>query len=158
MKQSPPSRATGARKRLGAEGEALTTGFLESRGYRIIDSNVRPLGGRRRGEIDLVAWHEDCLCFIEVKTRRAFGTSTPSPAEAVNRRKRRQLVILARAYLSRYGLHDIPCRFDVVEIVRRDGDAGHEEDSRTDSEGVRFTLIANAFDADDAGGPDPSQW
>ena len=58
------------RKTVGAQGEATTAAFLEVRGYRLVDTNVRPEGGRARGEIDLVAWHGEYLVFVEVKTRR----------------------------------------------------------------------------------------
>ena len=44
----------------------------------------------RRGEIDLIGWHNDILCFVEVKTRT---THAVKPAEAaVDREKRRQLL------------------------------------------------------------------
>jgi putative endonuclease len=134
-----PPQATGSpdvRKRIGTCGEADTAAFLEARGYRIVDANVRPIGGRRRGEIDLVAWDSDCLVFIEVKTRRASPAGNPSPAEAVDWRKRRQLLRLAYAYIARYKLHDIPCRFDVVEVLWY-GTA------------PTFNIIVNAFDASD---------
>ena len=57
------------------------------------------------------------LCFVEVKARRQAHGPQGSPAEAVDERKRRQLVALAEAYLAKHELDDVPCRFDVVEVV-----------------------------------------
>ena len=51
----------------------------------------------RRGEIDLIGWHRDVLCFIVVKTRT---TRDVKPAEAaVDRDRRRELLAVAREYL-----------------------------------------------------------
>lgn len=130
---SEPARKS-TTKIVGNAGEAHAPAFLEKRGYQIVDANVRPIGGRSRGEIDLIAWDGDMLVFIEVKTRRATAST---PAEAVDLRKRRQLVKLAQAYLIRHNLDEVPCRFDVVEVVNRSGN-------------LEFNLIVNAFDANDA--------
>lgn len=125
-------------KTVGALGEAETAAFLERRGYRLIDANVRPLEGMARGEIDLIAWQDETLVFIEVKTRRTALGAQGRPSEAVDRRKRTQLVALATAYLAKHSLDDVPCRFDVVEVVE---DRGHRRS---------FSLLVNAFDAADA--------
>ncbi|MDQ2687060.1 MAG: YraN family protein [Armatimonadota bacterium] len=122
-------------KTFGARGEADTAAFLQTRGYQLIDANVRPLGGMARGELDLIAWHDGTLVFIEVKTRRAARGRQGAPAEAVDARKQKQLIALASAYLAHYALDDVPCRFDVVEVIERDGRP------------PQFTLIPNAFDA-----------
>ena len=52
--------------------------------------------------------------FVEVKARATaeFGTA----AEAVTRRKQRQLASMARDYLARTTSTTVPCRFDVVAI------------------------------------------
>jgi putative endonuclease len=66
-----------------------------------------------RGEIDLVGWDKEVLCFIEVKTRT---TRDVKPAEAaVDRDKQRALAAVARDYLRHMAL---PCqwRFDVVSV------------------------------------------
>ena len=110
---------TDARKTLGARGEAETVAFLEARGYRIVDVNVRPLGGMARGEIDVIAWDGEFLVFCEVKTRRSASGHQGTPAEAVHYQKQKQLTRLALAYLAKHNLDDVPCRFDVVEVVRR---------------------------------------
>lgn len=68
---------------------------------------------RRRGEIDLIGWDGDVLCFIEVKTR---SSREVKPAEAaVDNEKRRELGGMAREYLRR--LPDaVQWRFDVVSV------------------------------------------
>jgi putative endonuclease len=67
----------------------------------------------RRGEIDLIAWDKDVLCFIEVKTRT---TRDVKPAHAaVDDDKRRNLIAVARDYLR----HESPScqwRFDIVSV------------------------------------------
>ncbi|HXY78923.1 MAG TPA: YraN family protein, partial [Candidatus Acidoferrales bacterium] len=61
----------------GRRGEEDAYFYLRRRGYTIIARNYRsPL---HRGEVDLVGWERDVLCFIEVKTRT---TRDVKPAEA----------------------------------------------------------------------------
>jgi putative endonuclease len=122
-----------ARKTIGTRGEAETVAFLEARGYRVVDTNVRPLGGMARGEIDVIAWDGDYLVFCEVKTRRVASGAQGTPAEAVDARKQKQLTRLAFAYLAKHNLDDVNCRFDVVEVVRRPPAP------------ARFTLLRDAF-------------
>ena|SRR3569833_90432 len=122
-----------ANKIVGNAGESATARFLEARGYRIVDVNVRPVGGRSRGEIDLIAYDGDVLVFVEVKTRRSLAST---PAEAVDLRKRRQLVLLAQAFIDKHSLDGVACRFDVVEAMNRNGQ-------------MHFNLIQNAFDGND---------
>ena len=70
-----------------------------------------------RGDVDLIAWDDGRLCFVEVKTRTARDMS---PAEsAVDEDKRRMLRGLARAYLRAFPEVErktIPVRFDVVSV------------------------------------------
>jgi putative endonuclease len=104
------SAGTPNRQRLGRLGEEAAVAALRSRGYRILERNVR----LRRGEVDVIAEEHGDLVFVEVKARRseAYGT----PAEAVSPRKQRALAALAAAYCSRRGLGERACRFDVVEV------------------------------------------
>jgi putative endonuclease len=97
---------------LGRGGEALAERFLRRQGYRTVERDVR-LG---RGQIDLVMQEKEILCFVEVKTRRTG--SAGDPLEAIDRRKQRQLIFLARRYLQQRRLGEPPCRFDVVAIRR----------------------------------------
>lgn len=127
---------TDTRKQTGASGERETLAFLEAQGYQVVDANVRPLEGMARGEIDVIAWDGEYLTFIEVKTRRTALGAQGSPAEAVDSRKQKQLTRLALAYLAKHALDDVPCRFDVVAVVRRPPAP------------ACFTLLRDAFTAE----------
>ena len=101
---------TYARIALGKTGEDLACAELEKRGYAIIARRYR----RRGGEIDIIARQGETMVFVEVKARegRAFGDA----AEAVTPFKRRRIAQLALDYVTRRGLSQRPCRFDVVSI------------------------------------------
>ena len=109
----------------GKTGERIGEAYLISRGYQILERNVKsPFG-----EIDVVANHQKDLVFIEIKSRKddAFGF----PEESVNEHKRGQLARLASWYLTRYST--IPqVRFDVLAIQ---GEAAERQ----------FRLIQNAI-------------
>lgn len=98
---SVPEGATN-RRRLGRLGEEAAVAALRSRGYRILERNVR----LRRGEVDVIAEEHGDLVFVEVKARRseAYGT----PAEAVSPRKQRAVAALAAAYCIRRGSASAP--------------------------------------------------
>jgi putative endonuclease len=101
---------TRARQELGRRGEELACDELQRRGYEVVARRYRT----RAGELDIIARHGDYLVFVEVKARHdgAFG----GPEEAVTLQKQQKLVWMATDYLTRSGLHDRPCRFDVVAI------------------------------------------
>lgn len=99
------------RARIGRSAEIAAAAELGRRGYTILESNYRCA----RGEIDLIAREGDSLVFVEVRCRRTteFGT----PAESVTAAKRGRLIVTAQQYLQARGIEDVPCRFDVVEVV-----------------------------------------
>ena len=66
---------------LGRWGEDFAVRMLEAKGYRIIERDWKDA----HRDIDIIALDNDCLVFIEVKTRRA-GTLL-APELAVDRRK-----------------------------------------------------------------------
>src|SRR5689334_10157584 len=100
-----------AHLRIGRRGEEDAYFYLRRRGYVMVARNHRT--ARHRGEIDLIGWDKDVLCFIEVKTRT---TRDVKPAEAaVDREKRRELGGMARDYLRRVR-EEVSWRFDVVSI------------------------------------------
>ncbi len=122
---------------LGRQGEDLAARFLEGRGVRILDRNVR----RDGSELDVVGIDGGALVFVEVKRRR--NGRLGAPAEAVTSWKRRRIVSGARHWLAEnQGLGKREIRFDVVTIVDEpgEGEAGEDESGRID-------WIQGAFDA-----------
>ncbi|MGA2963997.1 MAG: YraN family protein [Candidatus Korobacteraceae bacterium] len=55
----------------GRRGEDLAYFHLRQMGYVMVARNWRTI--RHRGELDLIGWDEQVLCFIEVKTRTSRG-------------------------------------------------------------------------------------
>ena len=111
----PASQKT-ARAQTGQRGEEEAYFYLRQLGYVMVARNWRST--RRRGEIDLIGWEGQALCFIEVKTRT---TRAVKPAEAaVDGAKQDELRGMARDYLRRSKA--LPAfRFDVVSIYFEDG-------------------------------------
>jgi len=98
------------RKEVGARGEKLAADYLKKHGYKIIQRNFRC----REGEIDIIAQQDECLVFVEVRTKRntAFGT----PEESVTLSKREKLISLADAYLQTLRNQPPSWRIDVVAV------------------------------------------
>lgn len=94
-------------KQTGQTGEALAETFLKKHGYRMVEHNFRC----KFGEIDLIAYKDKTLCFIEVKTRSsdAFG----EPIDAVDRAKQKRLIRLANYYLFKKKC-PMPCLADLM--------------------------------------------
>jgi len=99
----------------GERGEFEALFFLRRQGYTIVERRWKTPD--LNGDLDLVGWDGEFLCFIEVKARTARDM-TPA-ASAVNDAKRRILRSLARAYrrtLPKQPDNPIPLRFDVVSV------------------------------------------
>ncbi len=99
------------RLELARIGEEHAAKHIASLGYRIVKRNFR-FG--KVGEIDIVAYDDECLVFVEVKTRGDY--SHGEPEAAVDARKQAQLKRVARMYYYVNGLNDVICRFDVIAI------------------------------------------
>src|SRR5277367_2811993 len=98
-------------QRTGTRGEEDAYFHLRKLGYTMVARNFRT--PRCRGEIDLIGWDTDVVCFIEVKTRTSRDVKTAEAA--VDRHKRREVAQVAREYLK--GLPPTcQWRFDVVSV------------------------------------------
>lgn len=106
-----PPEPIQAHLRTGRRGEEDAYFYLRKLGYVMVAQNFR--SPRHRGEIDLIGWDADVLCFIEVKTRT---THDVKPAEAaVDRDKQKDLAAVARDYL-RHAPPSCQWRFDVLSV------------------------------------------
>ena len=101
--------------RHGRLGERAAKQQLRRLGLKFLTANFRS----PRGEIDLVFRDKDCLVFVEVKTRSSEDWTRP--AAAVNARKRRLLSQTALDYLRLLQHPPVKIRFDIVEVLWRDG-------------------------------------
>lgn len=88
--------------------EIKAASFLRAQGYKIVASGFRV----KEGEVDLIGWDQNILVFVEVKARKG----TEPPEAAVGHTKQQRIIRAARAYISRYRLHDAMCRFDIVTV------------------------------------------
>ncbi len=97
----------------GIEGEDAAYFYLRRKGYTVVAR--RWSGGNLPGDVDLIAWQGELLCFVEVKTRTAHDMT---PAEvAVDSHKRRVLRRLARQYVRQLPQETAPqVRFDVLSV------------------------------------------
>jgi putative endonuclease len=109
------SREVPEHLRRGTLGEAAARKHLQRNGLKFLTANFRS----DRGEIDLVFRDEDCLVFVEVKTRSS--EDWVRPAAAVDARKRRLLSQTALDYLRRIKNPQVKIRFDIVEVLLKDG-------------------------------------
>jgi putative endonuclease len=106
----PPEEGP-AHQRTGRRGEEAAYFHLRKLGYTMVARNFR--SPRCRGEIDLIGWEKDVLCFIEVKTRSTRDVKTGEAA--VDRHKRREVAAVARDFLRRLP-PSCQWRFDVVSV------------------------------------------
>ena len=113
----------------GIEGEDAAYFHLRRNGYIVVAR--RWSAGNVPGDLDLIAWQDELLCFIEVKTRTARDLN---PAEAaVDAHKRRILRRLARQYVRQLPRQTAPqVRFDVLSVYLLPGEKrefAHFEDA-----------------------------
>jgi len=103
------------KRKFGIIGEKIAQGYLTNKGYEVIETNYYT----KRGEIDIICQKDNCIIFVEVKTRTSlkFGT----PAMAVNSIKKKHIRTAAKIFLYLNKLPKYDVRFDVVEVFINDG-------------------------------------
>jgi putative endonuclease len=115
----------------GEQGEREALFYLRKQGYIVVARRWK--SAKLWGDIDLVGWDGEWLCFIEVKTRG--GREVVAAEAAVDREKRDMLRRMARAYLRTFPEKlrgEVPVRFDVVSVYLL-------------RSGVEFDLYRGAF-------------
>ncbi len=116
----------------GSRGEEAAFFFLRREGFIVVARDWKP--GRAPGDLDLIAWEGETLCFVEVKTRssRTFASAEAS----VDMHKRNNLRRLARLYLLQAPPKTV-ARFDIVSVYL-------DQDRRSGK--AEFDLFRNAFE------------
>jgi len=101
---------------VGEEGERLAAMYLRAQGMKVLYQNFRASLG---GEVDIVAREDQTLCFIEVKTRTSLKYGRP--IEAVTLDKQHLITRGAVEWLRMLDFEVKHYRFDVVEVLLKDG-------------------------------------
>ena len=102
-------------RKFGIIGEKIAKNFLKQNGYIILKTNFYT----KKGEIDLIAQKNNCVIFIEVKTRSNYKYGTP--AMAVNNIKKRHIKSAAKIFIYLNKLYKFEIRFDVIEVLINNG-------------------------------------
>lgn len=98
-------------RQVGATAESGAAEFLVSRGYRILERNFRS----KIGELDIIAFDGDVLCFVEVRSRG--NDRCGDAAMTVTAAKQRRVTRAAHSYLCSRRVQFERARFDVVAIT-----------------------------------------
>ena len=88
-------------------------------GGKVIEQNYRT----KMGEVDLIVQINGELVFVEVKSRSNINYGYPS--EAVNYKKQRKIINVAKYYILNNSLENVSIRFDVIEIYLKDKKINH---------------------------------
>jgi putative endonuclease len=108
-------RGTANHLATGERGEREALFHLRKMGYVIVARRWKT--AKLWGDVDLIAWDGQWLCFVEVKTRSRRNAI--SAESAVDTEKREMLQKMAKAYLRGFPEKlrgEIQVRFDVVSV------------------------------------------
>jgi putative endonuclease len=99
-------------KEIGNLGENIAADYLIKKQHTILERNFLC----KIGEIDIISFDKknNCICFIEVKTRynRLYG----NPCECVTLYKQNIILKVAQYYIIKKHLYNVNFRFDVIEV------------------------------------------
>lgn len=95
---------------LGRLGENIAKTHLLDLGYEILDENWV----HGKAEIDLIAWKNSIIIFVEVKTRTGNGFGQPE--DFVDNRKQKLMADAADEYIYLMN-HQGEVRFDIVSVL-----------------------------------------
>lgn len=109
--------AKNSNRHIGNEAEELACAYLESKGWTILDRNYF----FEHAEVDIVAYDETAIVFVEVKMRS--NTRFGHPQEYVTEEKAALVFKAAEAWIYERKMDGSPVRFDVVAILQERGKA-----------------------------------
>ncbi len=98
------------RNQVGITGEKIARKYLAKKGYKILENNFRV----SFGEIDIIAEKNNCICFIEVKSRNSnkFGI----PEESITSYKKNKIIKVAKSYIKNKRIEKKLFRFDIITL------------------------------------------
>ncbi len=102
-----------AHLRVGRRGERLAARHLRGKGYRILERNFTTT----LGEVDLVAFRDGTVAFVEVRTQT--HPALIDPEHTITREKQRRVVRASEQYCTVRGLDrpGLALRYDVVTVL-----------------------------------------
>ena len=100
---------------LGKKGEDKAASYLLDSGYRIVARNYR----YDRKEVDIIAWDDNQLVIVEVRTRDSQYHE--HPRESITPAKIRALAYAAEGYIMENEL-DCETRFDLISWIPHPND------------------------------------
>jgi putative endonuclease len=98
--------------KIGVKGEQIAADFLLNKGYIIVHRNWR--SGKK--ELDIIAFKNDTLVILEIKTRTSFDISFPE--EAVTRKKQLFLKAAAEVFIDENPQYR-NLRYDIISILMK---------------------------------------
>ena len=101
----------------GQEAEELAAAYLESKGWTVLDRNYF----FQRAEVDIVAFDQTCIIFVEVKSRT--DTDFGHPEDYVDEEKIKNIYKAAEAWIYERRMDGVPARFDVISLVQKGNEA-----------------------------------
>lgn len=107
----------------GKLGEELACSYLIQKGYTILDRNYKS----KYAEIDIIAFENQTIVIVEVKTRKDDYYNYAR--EAVNYNKQNKIINLAKNYIDKYELYNYDIRFDIIECYRATKKIVHLKDA-----------------------------
>lgn len=94
----------------GKRGEDMARQYLIEHDYAIVESNWRC----GRSEVDIIAYKDATLVFVEVKTRS--DTEHGEPESFVDRKKQQSYIRMANKYVIENNKNE-EVRFDIIAIT-----------------------------------------
>jgi len=113
--ENPSNLSRKSSASIGKESESLASKYLISKGYKILERNLRG----RNWEIDIIAKKNGVFVFAEVKSRKNkdFG----APEKFVDKKKMKHILKGAMNYLVKKRLwNKVDVRFDVITIIKKE--------------------------------------
>lgn len=111
-------------KQFGKLGEDIAAGYLERKGYKILERNYT----YARVEVDVVCEYNNEIIFVEVKTRTSDQMAYPE--QAVGKAKQKNIRLAAENFLEENQITS-SVRFDIIAVVKNESkfEIEHFEDA-----------------------------